>query len=543
MLLRQYFLVLLSSTLMVALTEQTGIAVNIIPSSPGATQFYREQSTYNLPNNLQGVTTIDKRLWLQPLPTGGSFVFNTGLNLWSLTSQLGLFGWNFKPAQQPLNGSFEIVTDQACGRNDRCGGASTIVPDIPNDYRRGVGSLFHLVYHPAPTDPQPGQQKLHWIQVVQANYGGGQPGVPIIPGFPFVDNSGRKDDPYYDYPSDPYANENFFMDRPYAGRLSNASRSRYFDARLYLAQETTPPGSTKRSVTIYDGIRWGWKNIIVPRPQCDISFLFDTTGSMGSYIGAAQTAAQNILNQLDNSGADYRIAVADYKDFPVAPYGDPSDYPYRADLPFSTDKTAITNTINSLSSNIGGGGDIPESAYTALIDTINTQGLGAWRKGVKKAVIVMSDAPPLAPEPFTGYTSQSVIDAANAVDPAIIYSIVPGGDPSAVSYFSKLTTATGGKLYTTSSSTDIVNAFSDIISQVTTPLPSDNAPPSDDDESNSDNKDNTDKVRTSSLGDGVTAFFGIETPQSVPEPSPVMGLLMFSFSGIYLFLLKRKKIT
>ncbi len=190
---------------------------------------------------------------------------------------------------------------------------------------------------------------------------------------------------------------------------------------------------------------------------------------MGSYIGAVQTTAKNILKHLDASGTDYRVAVADYKDFPIGPYGNTGDYPYHADLSFSTDKAAIYNAIDNLSSIVGGGGDIPESAYSGLIRSIDTEGLGSWRNGAKKAVIVMSDAAPLDPEPFTNYQLKDVVDAANAVDPAAIYSIVPGGDPSAVSYFSQLSTETGGKLYTTSSSDDIANALIDITDQVTTP--------------------------------------------------------------------------
>ncbi len=106
---------------------------------------------------------------------------------------------------------------------------------------------------------------------------------------------------------------------------------------------------------------------------------------MRSSIASVQTAAKDILNQLDTSGADYRIAVADYKDFP-----EQSGYPYRADLPFSTDKTAITNSINSLSNDIGGGGDTPEAAYSGLIRTINTEGLGSWRDKAKRSVVILT---------------------------------------------------------------------------------------------------------------------------------------------------------
>ncbi|KYC35653.1 hypothetical protein WA1_07520 [Scytonema hofmannii PCC 7110] len=262
MLLRQYSLVFFASTLMIALTDGTGVAFTITPSNPSDVEFYREQSFAQVSPSQDATTVIDKSLWYGLLPRGGTFSFNTTLRLWSLTSELGFFGWNFQPAKNDLKGSFEIVTYQACNLGDACGGASTPISDIPTGIYRGVGSLFHLKYNPEPNDPQPGQGKLHWIQVVQANYGKANPGVPIISGIPFVDNSGRKSTPYYDYSGYRFAGEDFFMDRPYAGGISNARRNTYFNAQLYLVQETTPPGSNKRTVTIYNGIRWGWKNTV-----------------------------------------------------------------------------------------------------------------------------------------------------------------------------------------------------------------------------------------------------------------------------------------
>ena len=95
------------------------------------------------------------------------------------------------------------------------------------------------------------------------------------------------------------------------------------------------------------------------------------------------------------------------------------------------------------------------------------------------------------------------ITANAGVDPVSIYSIIPGGDYSAVSYFSKISEQTGGKLYTTNSSVDIANALLDITGDIT---------------------HTTD-----------------ETPESVPEPSPVMGLWTVVFAGLGLSRLKRKK--
>ncbi|MCC3409417.1 MAG: hypothetical protein JGK17_28460 [Microcoleus sp. PH2017_10_PVI_O_A] len=268
MLFRQYPQVLLTSFLIVGLTGKASIAFNIIPPNPGATRFYQPESIYKIDKNRESRTEIDMGLWSEPLPRGGTTIFNRTLAAWSFLSAKDRLGWSFNPAAEDLKGSFEVITYQACSPKDGCGGASTPYTDI-NDTYRGVGSLFHLKYHPGKGDPQPGEGKLHWIQMVQANYGSNVAGASRIPGISFIDNFNRKENPYYDRPNSRFAGEDFFMDQPYAGSLKRASASRnnYFTAQLYLVQETTPPTSKKRTITIYNGIRWGWKNTVTRRKE------------------------------------------------------------------------------------------------------------------------------------------------------------------------------------------------------------------------------------------------------------------------------------
>ncbi|MCC3415295.1 MULTISPECIES: hypothetical protein [unclassified Microcoleus] len=270
MLFRQYPQVLLTSFLIVGLTGKASIAFNIIPPNPGATRFYQPESIYKIDKNRESRTEIDMGLWSEPLPRGGTTIFNRTLAAWSFLSAKDRLGWSFNPAAEDLKGSFEVITYQACSPKDGCGGASTPYTDI-NDTYRGVGSLFHLKYHPGKGDPQPGEGKLHWIQMVQANYGSNVAGASRIPGISFIDNFNRKENPYYDRPNSRFAGEDFFMDQPYAGSLKRASASRnnYFKAQLYLVQETTPPKSKKRTLTIYNGIKWGWKNTVTRRKEPD----------------------------------------------------------------------------------------------------------------------------------------------------------------------------------------------------------------------------------------------------------------------------------
>jgi len=263
--LRQYLLVGFTSALTVMLTGQASFAFNIIPPQPGATSNWRPISRY-LIDDLEGRTEVDTTLWTQPIPRGGTLPFFAALHLWAFSSQKGILGWDFQSAQQELQGSFEIVNYLACGYSVLCGIEN---PGEREPRDNGVGSTFYLKYHPAPTDPQPGQKgkQLHWIQMVRANYGEGIPG--LIPHIPFIDNGFRSDDPYYDTTG--MAGESFFMDRPYAPTEPAAKRNNYFDAELYLVEEILRPATEPRQVTIYNGIRWGWSNKII-RPQTSKNF-------------------------------------------------------------------------------------------------------------------------------------------------------------------------------------------------------------------------------------------------------------------------------
>jgi len=207
-------------------------------------------------------------------------------------------------------------------------------------------------------------------------------------------------------------------------------------------------------------------------PSLDLIFVIDTTGSMWDDIANVKAAANEIVNTIDTEISDYRVAVVDYRDFPINPYGGAGDYPYHVVLPFSSDKSAIIAAIQGLS--LGWGADWQESVYSALTRAINTEGLGEWRTLVKKSIILMGDAPPHDPEPFTGYTATSVAAAAEAVDPAIIYPVVIGTNPTTTACFTELAEKTNGKVFTASAAEDVVEAVIEAIGGAVEP---ENNPP------------------------------------------------------------------
>jgi von Willebrand factor type A domain len=312
-----------------------------------------------------------------------------------------------------------------------------------------------------------------------------------------------------------------FGDTPYRIDYEN---DHIWDAELYLAQESREGNSKK--VTIYNGVQWGWRNQTFrrgaadickspeylkcikhpPNTPIDLAFVFDTTGSMGGYLNGMKNNFKNIAKDLFERVPGTRIAVVDYKDFPIYPYGGDGDYPYRADLPFSSDIASIDSAINNLTT--GGGGDIPESLWSGLTGTIKTENLGGWRNGVKKSIIYLTDAPAHDPEPFTGYTTRDVIDESLRVDPAVIYGIVPEYLSSDIS-LARLSSWTGGKLLSVKNSDDVTLKIIESLTHL-------NGAPI-----------------TSSYDDS-------KSPTSVPEPTPVIGLFALSAWGIMKALKIRK---
>ena len=217
------------------------------------------------------------------------------------------------------------------------------------------------------------------------------------------------------------------------------------------------------------------RNILVDMlmPAVDLIFAIDTTGSMGDDIASVKTAAAQIIDAVASISPQFRVAVTDFRDFPEAPYGGTGDYTYRAVVPFSSDPALIQAGLLSLTT--GGGGDWPESVYSGLMQAIGTDGLGAWRDGVTKVIILMGDAPPHDPEPFTGTTLEDVSTAAFNVDPAIIHGIVIGNDPNTLASFSRLAEETKGKVFTALDASAILAALLDAIGDIgQTPI---NRPP------------------------------------------------------------------
>ena len=176
----------------------------------------------------------------------------------------------------------------------------------------------------------------------------------------------------------------------------------------------------------------------------DIAFVIDTTGSMGGAIASVKAAATQLVNTVSAQTAGARFALVDYRDFPSRT-GSSIDYPSRLDQDFTSDPTTINTAIQSLV--LGNGGDLPETMYSGIDTAFDL----AWRPGAKKMVIVLADAPPLSPEPFTGLTGLDIILRALAIDPAEVHIVDVGGATGSAEV-QEIAARTNGGIYRTSPS-------------------------------------------------------------------------------------------
>ncbi len=230
----------------------------------------------------------------------------------------------------------------------------------------------------------------------------------------------------------------------------------------------------------------------------DLVFCIDTTGSMYDDIAAVKAAARQITSSIATKMPDYRISVVDYKDFNqpnidttiTDRYGDITDYPYRTDSVFTTNTNDVIAALNSLTAS--GGADMPESVYTAVMHCIDHNSLaarlagqlygaspaslgpGAWRHGnITRVIILLGDAPPHDPEPFTNYTLNNIAQAAGGFESKNVVALLIGQDPTAATYFEGLANRTGGLVLQAATSNEVVQALMeaiDLISRIPNPV-------------------------------------------------------------------------
>lgn len=131
----------------------------------------------------------------------------------------------------------------------------------------------------------------------------------------------------------------------------------------------------------------------------DVVFAIDTTNSMDPYIDQARATASSISATLLARSQQVRLGVAEYRD-------EGEDFQARLPLDLTEDLDAFKGALDEL--NPTAGGDTPESVYSGIMMALRAN----WDPTALHAVIVLGDAPAKDPEPVTGYTVDTITQAA-----------------------------------------------------------------------------------------------------------------------------------
>jgi hypothetical protein len=248
----------------------TGLALVMLlaPTATAATIDYHYESWTVAGHTTSGVFDYEEyytvpcgtgRTWLDPYPptllnaaAGTATTANSKIDTFyeALISEFG-DSWSFTESPTELTGVFDVHTYDAVGTP------------------AAVGADFHVEYRPV---AGASLGNLHWIQVVFTNHplrgsttGHGSDAA-------YVDIGNAQSNPYYDdggasaYDN---AGDFHFYDAP---RRTDVCNAHYWYADLFLVSgppaTTTQEGTTfpPGEVIILGGIRWGWKNQIIPEP-------------------------------------------------------------------------------------------------------------------------------------------------------------------------------------------------------------------------------------------------------------------------------------
>jgi hypothetical protein len=247
----RYSLSFFATTLLITLTSQPSSAFTITSAKNGN---FNNSVGYTLSNGAQGNAFLAPSPVTQLSPMD---LEKDGKVAPFLVLLRDLFkpkdGWTFTPAKNDLAGSFELQHYYVCAPQTQCGNERNVPAT------GGVGAFIDLTYVPSKGDPTPESSELHWIQRVENNHNATTNKHGDLENIIDVTAS-NKTNPYYD--NGFFAGENFFVDRPYRPDEENDHN---WTAELYLV-EVKEPTNAPKTVTFYNGIKWGWGNRITACP-------------------------------------------------------------------------------------------------------------------------------------------------------------------------------------------------------------------------------------------------------------------------------------
>ena len=108
--------------------------------------------------------------------------------------------------------------------------------------------------------------------------------------------------------------------------------------------------------------------------RLDVVVSMDGTGSFGGEVGALQRSLESdVLPELEDRATEVAVGIARFQDFPVSPFGGPTDLPFELITAVTTDRGRIRAALDALGT-IGSGGDVPESGAEALYQIATGEG-------------------------------------------------------------------------------------------------------------------------------------------------------------------------
>lgn len=167
----------------------------------------------------------------------------------------------------------------------------------------------------------------------------------------------------------------------------------------------------------------------------DVTFAFDTTGSMYQYLDQVRNELKAFATALHEAVPDVRIGVIAYGD-----YCDRDSTYVTKQLSLTPDIQAVRNFLLNVEST--GGGDEPEAVEEAL----SCAREAGWRLGSRRALVIVGDAPPHGViDPLVGKDYREEAKALASVG-IVGYPVLCGQSRSAREAFAEVASLMRGRL-------------------------------------------------------------------------------------------------
>jgi hypothetical protein len=198
--------------------------------------------------------------------------------------------------------------------------------------------------------------------------------------------------------------------------------------------------------------------------ELDVTFVVDTTGSMGPFIETARHHMVAMLQHLTAESAipiDLRTAVVEYRDHP------PQELSFvTREYGFTADLAAVQAVITRLAPD--GGGDTPEAVLDGLLAARRKL---EWRPHSRRTAILIGDAPPHG-WPHNGQVphgtcacGESFNTTTAALEQGLIVLYALGLTPSVDSSFTWLARATGGSYFAAHRGEEVMPALEGLLNR------------------------------------------------------------------------------